>query len=132
MFGCQLQSIAYQLEISMTKLLRDDVARAARPHHRGRSKRSGGIGFAHGREHRTAGGCATLHANNAKSARDRMEMLISMNPDAPRAIEPFIAAAVDVVIHIAKTPDGRRVQEMIEVRGYENGYETHNIGGGNV
>lgn len=76
-----------------------------------------------------AGGCATLHANNAKSALDRLAMLISMNPDAPRVIEPFIASAVNVVIQIAKTPDGRRVQELIEVRGYENGYETHNIGG---
>ncbi len=80
-----------------------------------------------------AGGCATLHANNAKSALDRLAMLISMNPDAPRAIEPFIASAVDVVVHIAKTPDGRRIQEMIEVTGYdEDGYETHNIGGENA
>ncbi len=75
-----------------------------------------------------AGGCATLHANTAKSALDRLAMLISMNPDAPRVIEPFIASAVDVVVQIAKTPDGRRVQELIEVRGYENGYETQNIG----
>ncbi len=76
-----------------------------------------------------AGGCATIHANNAKSALDRLAMLISMNPDAPRAIEPFIASAVDVVVHIAKTPEGRRVQELIEVGGYDHGYKTHNIEG---
>ena len=78
-----------------------------------------------------AGGCATIHANNAKSALDRLAMLISMNPDAPRAIEPFIASAVDVVVHIAKTPEGRRVQELIEVGGYDHGTKPTTLKGKN-
>lgn len=67
------------------------------------------------------GGAATLHANNARSGLDRLAMLISMHPDAPKPIEPLIGEAVHVVIHIARTPDGRRVQEILEVSGYENG-----------
>jgi type IV secretion system protein VirB11 len=35
---------------------------------------------------------------------------------------------VHVVVHIARTPEGRRIQEIIEVSGYENGrYITKNL-----
>lgn len=67
------------------------------------------------------GGAATLHANNAKAGLDRLAMLISMHPDSPSPIEPLIGEAVHVVVHIAREEGGRRVQEIIEVSGYENG-----------
>lgn len=67
------------------------------------------------------GGAATLHANNAKAGIDRLEMLISMHPDSPNPIQPLIGEAVDVVVHIARTHEGRRVQEIIEVSGYSGG-----------
>lgn len=67
------------------------------------------------------GGAATLHANNAKAGLDRLAMLISMHPDSPKPIEPLIGEAVHVVIHIARTPDGRRIQEILEVSGYHDG-----------
>lgn len=67
------------------------------------------------------GGAATLHANNARAGLDRLAMLISMHPDSPKPIEPLIGEAVHVVVHIARTPEGRRVQEIIEVSGYADG-----------
>jgi len=67
------------------------------------------------------GGAATLHANNAKAGLDRLAMLISMHPDSPKPIEPLIGEAVHVVVHIARTPDGRRIQEILEVSGYHGG-----------
>lgn len=67
------------------------------------------------------GGAATLHANNAKAGLDRLAMLISMNPDSPKPIEPLIGEAVHVVVHIARTPKGRRIQEILEVSGYSDG-----------
>ena len=75
------------------------------------------------------GGVATLHANNAKAGLDRLAMLISMHPESPKPIEPLIAEAVDVIIHIAKTPEGsRKVKEVLEVRGYSKGkYVTENL-----
>ena len=74
------------------------------------------------------GGAATLHANNAKAGLDRLSMLISMHPDSPHPIQPLIGEAVDVVVHIARIPEGRRVQEIIEVTGYEDGqYIIHPI-----
>ena len=48
-------------------------------------------------------------------------MLISMHPDSPKPIEPLIGEAVHVVVHIARTAEGRRVQEILEVSGYSNG-----------
>ena len=65
------------------------------------------------------GGVATLHANDARSGLSRLAMLISMRPDSPRPIEPLIGEAVHLIVHIARTPGGRRVEEIIEVKGYE-------------
>ncbi len=67
------------------------------------------------------GGAATLHANNAKAGLDRLAMLISMHPDSPKPIEPLIGEAVHVVVHIARTPEGRRIQEILEVSGFHGG-----------
>jgi P-type conjugative transfer ATPase TrbB len=74
------------------------------------------------------GGVATVHANNALAGLDRMGMLVSMHRDSPRPLEPLIAAAVHLIIYIAKTPDGRRVREIVEVSGYEAGrYRTNQM-----
>lgn len=67
------------------------------------------------------GGVATLHANNANGGLSRLELLISMNSDAPRLTQPLIGEAVNVIVHIARAPNGRRVEEIIEVSGYSNG-----------
>ena len=68
------------------------------------------------------GGAATLHANHARAGLDRLEMLISMHPDSPSPIQPLIGEAVDVLVHIARTPSGGRcIQEIIEVSGYRDG-----------
>jgi type IV secretion system protein VirB11 len=67
------------------------------------------------------GGAATLHANDARAGLSRLAMLISMHPDSPKPIEPLIGDAVHLIVHIARTPEGRRVEEIIEVKGYENG-----------
>ena len=67
------------------------------------------------------GGAATLHANNAAAGLARLKSLISRNESAPSEIEPLIAEAVHVVVHIARTPEGRRIEEILEVIGYQDG-----------
>ncbi len=67
------------------------------------------------------GGAATLHANDALSGLTRLESLISRNPSAPKEIMPLIAEAVDMVVHITRTPDGRKIQQIIEVQGFKRG-----------
>ena len=75
------------------------------------------------------GGAATLHSNTASSGLDRLASLISRNEAAPSKIEPLIGDAVHVVVHIARTSDGRRVvQEVLEISGYVDGkYLTKTI-----
>lgn len=68
------------------------------------------------------GGVATLHANDARAALSRLAMLISMHPDSPRPIEPLIAEAVQLIVHIARTPHihgSRRIEEIVEVSGFK-------------
>ncbi|TWI46159.1 type IV secretion system protein VirB11 [Pseudomonas duriflava] len=67
------------------------------------------------------GGVCTLHANSGSEALPRLVSLVSRHPYAPRDIEPLVANAAQVIVHIAKTPQGRRVQEILEVTGYESG-----------
>jgi type IV secretion system protein VirB11 len=67
------------------------------------------------------GGVATLHANDAKAGLSRLAMLISMHPDSPRPIEPLIGEAVQLIVHIARTPEGRRVEQILEISGYRDG-----------
>ncbi len=67
------------------------------------------------------GGAATLHANDALSGLTRLESLISRNPSAPKEIMPLIAEAVDMVLHITRTPYGRKIQQIIEVQGFKRG-----------
>ncbi|MFP1883486.1 P-type conjugative transfer ATPase TrbB [Lonsdalea quercina] len=67
------------------------------------------------------GGAASLHANNTLSALTRLRSLISRNPFAPREIEPVIGEAVNVIVQISKTSEGRRIKEIREIQGYEKG-----------
>lgn len=68
------------------------------------------------------GGAATLHANHAAAGLARLRSLITRNEAAPADIEALIGEVVHVVVHIARTPEGgRRVHEILGVRGYAQG-----------
>ena len=59
--------------------------------------------------------------NTGHEGLTRLKSLITRNESAPSDIEPLIGEVVHVVVHIAKTQDGRRIQEILEISGYENG-----------
>lgn len=65
------------------------------------------------------GGAATLHANSAHGGISKMSEYISMNPNAPRFIEPLVGECVDVAVFIARTETGRRVREILSVDGFD-------------
>lgn len=65
------------------------------------------------------GGLSTIHANSATEALRRMEDLIG--EVASQVPQRMIGEAVDCVVHIRRTPAGRRVEDVIEVDGFENG-----------
>jgi P-type conjugative transfer ATPase TrbB len=65
------------------------------------------------------GGVCTVHANNARAGLIRMEQLIAEATPAPMGA--LIGEAVNVIVSIAKTTEGRRVKEVLSVRGFEDG-----------
>ena len=70
------------------------------------------------------GGAATLHANNAAAGLTRLSTLINMHQDSPDPLERdrMIGEAVHLIVHIARTPEGKRkVVEVLEVGGFADG-----------
>jgi len=63
------------------------------------------------------GGLATVHANSAKGGLTRIEQLISEVSSA--SMSELIAEAVNIIVFINKTNNGRKVEEIVEVRGYD-------------
>lgn len=70
------------------------------------------------------GSMTTLHANSARDALHRLESMLAMSGfGVPVAIlRDYIASAIDLVVHLARLPDGRRVvSEVVEVVGVAGG-----------
>ncbi|MDE3028649.1 MAG: P-type conjugative transfer ATPase TrbB [Paracoccaceae bacterium] len=63
------------------------------------------------------GGVATIHANSATAGLIRLEQLVAEATAAP--VHHLIAEAVNLVVFIAKAPEGRRVKELLHVTGYD-------------
>ncbi len=63
------------------------------------------------------GSLSTCHANGAVEALRRLETMVLMGDvDLPHAVvREQIATAVDLVVHVARTPTGRRVVDVAEV-----------------
>lgn len=64
----------------------------------------------------------TIHANTPRDALSRLETMVLMTGfELPvRAIREQIAAAIDLIVQVARMPDGRRVVTALsEVQGLE-------------
>ena len=60
------------------------------------------------------GGLSTIHANSAQEALTRLEdLLCEVTARPPKRL---IRQAVDMVVHIRRTPGGRRVDELLDLR----------------
>ncbi len=71
------------------------------------------------------GGLATVHASSAKGGLKRLEQLISEISSANMA--ELIAEAVNVVIYMEKTPNGRKIKEIVEVAGFDKKQQDYVI-----
>ena len=69
------------------------------------------------------GGITTVHANSAAAALLRLDSLIQESgvPPQPR----LVAETVDLVVFIARTPDGRRVREIARVSRYDTTQDSY-------
>ena len=65
------------------------------------------------------GGVATVHANSAKGGLTRIEQLIQEAIPAPQ--KELIAEAINIIVFIERNKHSRRVSEIIQVTGFENG-----------
>ncbi len=64
------------------------------------------------------GGLTSVHANSALAALSRIDLLIREASAMP--LPEVIGLGVDVVVFIKKEKHGRKVKEIITVKGYEN------------
>lgn len=71
------------------------------------------------------GGIATVHANSAEEGLYRLEELIAEATPAPKY--RLIGQAVNLVIHIERAPGGRRLAEVLRVRGYDTQNQQYRI-----
>lgn len=61
------------------------------------------------------GGCGTVHANSAEAVPERLAAL-ALAAGMPRdGVHAQVAAGVEVVVHLARRPDGARVVEQVGV-----------------
>lgn len=69
------------------------------------------------------GSLSTGHANSAADMLGRLETMILMGASIPlEAIRRQIASGIDIMVHLGRIRDGtRKVLEILEVLGYENG-----------
>ena len=68
------------------------------------------------------GSLCTVHANSARDALSRVETMVLMAGIAlpMRAMREYIAAALDLVIHVSRLPDGsRKLMRVTEIAGME-------------
>jgi P-type conjugative transfer ATPase TrbB len=63
------------------------------------------------------GGICTVHANSAQAALIRLEQLIQEAGVPPQPA--LIAEAVDLIVFIGLTPEGRRVRQIVNVDDYQ-------------
>lgn len=79
------------------------------------------------------GGVATIHANSATSALTRLEQLVA--EVSATEMREIIGEAVDLIVAIARTSNGRRVTEILRVENYRNGkyqFEIYSSDRGNT
>lgn len=69
------------------------------------------------------GSLSTGHANSARDMLSRLETMILMGMDIPLpAVRRQIASGIDIIVHLGRLRDkSRKVLEIVEVTGYENG-----------
>lgn len=73
-------------------------------------------------------GMSTGHSNSPSDMLSRMETMVLLGSDIPlAAVRRQIASAVDIIIQLARFRDkSRKVSEITEITGYENGEVTLN------
>lgn len=70
------------------------------------------------------GGIGTYHADSAEEALPRLEELVEEATLAPK--QELIGRALDVIVYMAKTPEGRKVTDIIGVKEWDRKAQDYN------
>lgn len=62
------------------------------------------------------GGCGTVHANAAADVVSRFEALGALADLSPAAVHAQLASAIQVILHVDRREDGRRLREVAMLR----------------
>ncbi|WP_275294019.1 TadA family conjugal transfer-associated ATPase [Amycolatopsis sp. La24] len=73
------------------------------------------------------GGACTLHANSPAEAPARLEALAALGGLPRDALHSQLAAAVRVILHMRRTPTGRRLTEVAVLQRYHGEVKTHPV-----
>lgn len=65
------------------------------------------------------GGLSTVHANSGKATLTRVDMLVREASAMP--LPEVIGLGIDLIVFIKNDKQGRKVKEIIKIKGYENG-----------
>lgn len=71
------------------------------------------------------GGVATVHAGSAAAGLLRLEQLIAEATSVP--MPALIAEAVDMICFIERAPGGRRVSDIVSVKGFDPATRTYDL-----
>lgn len=71
------------------------------------------------------GGCSTVHSNSAKDTLIRLENMTSRVSKTPQ--NAVIANAVNIIVYLKYTGNSRKVQEIVEVLGYDTATKKYSI-----
>jgi len=72
------------------------------------------------------GGCGTVHANSAGDVPARLEALAALGGLGREACHAQMAAALSVVVHLRRYPDGRRVEQIATMERSDRGFVETN------
>jgi len=67
------------------------------------------------------GGVTTVHSNSAREALTRLEYLVEEADVPPRP--KLIAETINLIAFIEQKPEGRRLTELVRVKGYDSSNE---------
>lgn len=71
------------------------------------------------------GGLTSIHAGSIDQALNRLTLLVSRHPKAPRLIEPTVGDAIDLLVVVQRMPY-RHVCHMAKLNGYRNQAFSYN------
>lgn len=74
-----------------------------------------------------SGGFATIHADSALKALDRVKSCTTRNKFCPSDVEKIIGEAIHIIVHIQRTQKGREIKDILKIINYDPAKRAYNF-----